>query len=357
MACVLVRPATFRNPFAGQHVIEEQVQNLSWNKYDWINASPSPTPLPVVEPGSSKDLQSSEVLETKGTKCEQDVNDTPAPLPTPATDADATNSNGSRKGVKRKVSEIECDFEEILRPPKRISPFFNTPKERKDEKRKILKMSVQKIKLIENAELCLRRSVLINNTMQRMRRELKKDSYTRKRKRRLGQGMLNNDCLSESYLVDDPFLSGIHEKITDDMTDVLMSNLEKKLGADIASNSNAGDNTSDDNSSVQKICKTSETETKDHNEKICEEDLPARDANVTEISKTSAIVDKLSTSINVNFTNKNENETVTSEDCDTPENAIKVNLPSENNEVMFETLINNNAYSESNGPKFSERTR
>ena len=283
------------------------------------------------------------------------ISDTSVPfIPTPAPDADVTNSNGSRKGVKRKVSEIECDFEEILRPPKRISPFFNTPKERKDEKRKILKLSVQKIKLIENAELCLRRSVLINNTMTRMRHELKKDSYTRKRKRRLGQGMLNNDCLSESYLVDDPFLSGIHEKITDDMTDVLMSNLEKKLGADIASNSSADDSTTrDNNSSVQKIRKTSETETMGHNDKIGVCDQPA---SVTELGETSAIVDRPTTSVDVNFTNKNENDAVTSKDCDTPDDAIKVNLPLENNEVMVETLMNNNAYSESS-PSLSERTR
>ena len=286
------------------------------------------------------------------------ISDTSVPfIPTPAPDADVTNSIGSRKGVKRKVSEIECDFEEILRPPKRISPFFNTPKERKDEKRKILKLSVQKIKLIENAELCLRRSVLINNTMTRMRHELKKDSYTRKRKRRLGQGMLNNDCLSESYLVDDPFLSGIHEKITDDMTDVLMSNLEKKLGADIASNSSADDSTtSDNNSSVQKIRKTSETEIMGHYDKVCVGYQQASDANVPELGETSAIVDKPTTSVDVNFTNKNENDAVTSKDCDTPEDAIKVNLPLEDNEVLVETLVNNNAYSESSH-SFSERTR
>ena len=73
MACVLARPATFSNPFAG-HVTDEQVQHLTWNKYDWISAAPPPSPLPVIEPGPSKDLQRSGVLETKGTKCEQDVN-------------------------------------------------------------------------------------------------------------------------------------------------------------------------------------------------------------------------------------------------------------------------------------------
>ena len=42
MACVLARPATFQNPFSGQHVTGEQVQDLTWNKFDWISATPPP---------------------------------------------------------------------------------------------------------------------------------------------------------------------------------------------------------------------------------------------------------------------------------------------------------------------------
>ena len=275
--------------------------------------------------------------------------------PTPTPNTDVENFNDTRKGVKRKASEIDCDFEEILRPPKRISPFFNTPKERKDEKKKILKLSVQKIKLIENAELCLRKSVLINNTMQRLRHELKKDSNLRKRKRRLGQGMLNNDCLSESYLVDDPFLSGIHEKITDDMTDVLMSNLGQNLGVDVTSYSNASDSKSDNvnDFSAEKFRKTSENEAVDHNGTPSVVDQAA---SVTDLEETSAIVDELTTPNDVNFTDKNEIDIVASENCDTPVDAIKVNLPLEDNGVIVEALVNNNLISESS-PKFSERTR
>ena len=275
--------------------------------------------------------------------------------PTPTPNTGVENFNDYKKGMKRKASEIDCDFEEILRPPKRISPFFNTPKERKDEKKKILKLSVQKIKLIENAELCLRKSVLINNTMQRLRHELKKDSNLRKRKRRLGQGMLNNDCLSESYLVDDPFLSGIHEKITDDMTDVLMSNLGQNLGVDVTSNSNASDSKSDsvNDFSAEKFRKTSENEAVDHNGTPSVVDQAA---SVTDLEETSEIVNELTTPNDVNFTDKNEIDIVASENCDTPVDAIKVNLPLEDNEVIVEALVNNNLISESS-PKFSERTR
>ena len=149
--------------------------------------------------------------------------------------------NATSKGLKRKADI--ADLDEIFIPPKRISPFLNTPKERKDEKRKILRISLQKVKAIEDAELSLRRSVLINNTMMKMKRELRKEAKHQskysvyngnRKKRRLGYGMLNNDCLSDSYLVDDPFLSGVHEKITDDMTDILMNNLESKIGSRIA---------------------------------------------------------------------------------------------------------------------------
>ena len=147
-------------------------------------------------------------------------------------------NQSSKRGVKRKTDV--SDLDDIFIPPKRISPFLNTPKEKKEEKRKILKISLQKIKCIEDAELSLRRSVLINNIMNRMKRELRKETKSHKlsaynkKKQRIGYGMLNNDCLSDSYLVDDPFLSGVHEKITDDMTDILMNNLENKIGSRIA---------------------------------------------------------------------------------------------------------------------------
>ena len=155
------------------------------------------------------------------------------------------------KGIKRKLSS-NCP-EEIYIPTKRVSPFLNTPQESKEEKKKILKISILKLKEIDDAEIFLRRSVLINNTMKRMQSELSKDrmkqmnllTYNRRRRRQqLEYDILSNDCLSKSVLFDDPFLGG--DKITDDMTDTLMNNLASKLGVSIPSLSGVKDKTTYD---------------------------------------------------------------------------------------------------------------
>ncbi|XP_045178171.2 uncharacterized protein LOC123538267 [Mercenaria mercenaria] len=132
-------------------------------------------------------------------------------------------------GVKRKAEIRES--EEVYIPPKRVSPFLNTPKERKDERKKILKISVKKIKQLDNPETYLRRTVLVNNTMKRLQTELRQQKRRTKkftssnRTPFRGYDLTNNDCMSDTYLFDDPFLSGIHEKITDDMTDTLINNV------------------------------------------------------------------------------------------------------------------------------------
>lgn len=73
----------------------------------------------------------------------------------------------------RKIPKKSIDY--ILEKPqtKRISPFLNTPKERKEERRKVLKMTVQKLKRIEDPEHFLRRSVLINNTLKKVQKEIR----------------------------------------------------------------------------------------------------------------------------------------------------------------------------------------
>ncbi|XP_060554641.1 uncharacterized protein LOC132715626 [Ruditapes philippinarum] len=63
-------------------------------------------------------------------------------------------------GVKRKADTEHCVEEYI--PPKRVSPFLNTPKEKKDERKNVLNISMKK-KELDDPEIFLRRSVLINN--------------------------------------------------------------------------------------------------------------------------------------------------------------------------------------------------
>lgn len=58
------------------------------------------------------------------------------------------------------------------RPVKRSSPSHKTPKECKEERRKILRMSIQKLRHMEDCGYFLTRSVLINNTLKKLQKEI-----------------------------------------------------------------------------------------------------------------------------------------------------------------------------------------
>lgn len=136
------------------------------------------------------------------------------------------SNNDAGRGIKRRAAFCESGNPV---PSKRISPFLNTPKEKKDERKKILKISIKKLKYIEDPETFLRRTVLLNNTMKRLQREVREDKIRSKKYRKnrsiYKHGVLNNNCLSNSYLLEDHFLSAAQEKITDDMTDTLVNNV------------------------------------------------------------------------------------------------------------------------------------
>merc|ERR1719414_1681718 len=53
-----------------------------------------------------------------------------------------------------------------------MSPFLNTPKQRRDERRKVLKMAATKLRAIDDPEHFLRRSVLLNNQYKRLRDDM-----------------------------------------------------------------------------------------------------------------------------------------------------------------------------------------
>ncbi|XP_025103939.1 uncharacterized protein LOC112570005 isoform X2 [Pomacea canaliculata] len=118
----------------------------------------------------------------------------------------------------------------------RISPFHNTPKQRKEERRRILKLSIHKMRAVEDPEHFLRRSVLINNTMKRLQRELREEKLRGGPRRaaaacyslyRHRGPALHYDVLNNSYLLhDEAFAVSEHDRITDDMTDALVTRLE-----------------------------------------------------------------------------------------------------------------------------------
>lgn len=94
---------------------------------------------------------------------------------------------------------------------KRISPFLNTPKQRKEERRKILKMTVCKLKQIEDPEYFLRRSVLINNTLKKVQREIR-DEKTKSYqgyKSAIYSDWENQPC--DHLTNDDPLSKGLEE--------------------------------------------------------------------------------------------------------------------------------------------------
>ena len=130
------------------------------------------------------------------------------------------------------ASSEDGDDDAFCHRPPRISPFLNTPKQRKEERRKILKLSIHKMRAVEDPEHFLRRSVLINNTMKRLQKELREEKM-RNNPRRGCYGLyrrassLHYDVLNNSYLLhDEPFAISENDRITDDMTDALVTRLE-----------------------------------------------------------------------------------------------------------------------------------
>jgi hypothetical protein len=131
-------------------------------------------------------------------------------------------------GVKRK-----CLDDPEGRPVKRISPFHNTPKERKEERRRILKMSVQKLRQMEDPEYFLTRSVLINNTLRKLQDEIREEKQYQGYKNCIykvrpsyGYDVLNNSYLaSPDSEFEDPFSfpDDSDKMITDQLTQRLVN--------------------------------------------------------------------------------------------------------------------------------------
>ena len=79
--------------------------------------------------------------------------------------------NASPRVHKRKLASDHFTHDPDC-PPKRLSPFLNTPKQRRDERRKILKIASGKLRAIDDPEQFLRRSVLLNNQYRRLREDM-----------------------------------------------------------------------------------------------------------------------------------------------------------------------------------------
>lgn len=87
---------------------------------------------------------------------------------------DSSQLRGKRKFGDTVTPRGTDDPAETLdfRPVKRVSLFLNTPKQRKEERRKILGQAFEKMQRIVDPEKCLLKSVLLHNTARRMQKEL-----------------------------------------------------------------------------------------------------------------------------------------------------------------------------------------
>ncbi|KAI0226175.1 hypothetical protein LSAT2_023139 [Lamellibrachia satsuma] len=131
------------------------------------------------------------------------------------------------------------------RAAKRLSPLLNTPKQRKEEKRRILRLSAQKLRETQDPESCLRRSVLVNNTLLRIQRELRDDgppdgarANCRRYLSRHDSAPWLQDTLNQSYLYSNAHLFEDHvtqwsdtdDRVPSDVGATLDRNMRNLLG-------------------------------------------------------------------------------------------------------------------------------
>lgn len=251
MTCMLSLPPLITNPFS-EGGVDKQRSDCEHFDYNWINSNPSHSELCIGQRGfdscqvgtcigtsisRAKDKGSDVNVDYFNKKCETGSTEIePQKEMCHFNFQNAMKSVGGKEdklpdqsstrsqGIKRKSDTNDCTLDYI--PTKRISPFLNTPKQRKDDRKKILKISIRKIKELNDPEIFLRRTVLVNNTMKRLQSELREEKVKTKRRKSFNlYGVPQNNCFSDLYLCDDPFLSGVNEEITDDMTDTLINNV------------------------------------------------------------------------------------------------------------------------------------
>ncbi|OWF48661.1 uncharacterized protein LOC110452789 [Mizuhopecten yessoensis] len=249
MTCVLSMSAVYNNPccggFRGGGGGTDETASQTDFDYHWINSS---SPRLATDTG------------TTTCSCRFDkqttLSRTPAKLERPGLRKEESTNNCCKNdtheiemkvderrtiGVKRKLDSNTEDLIDRI-PPKRISPFLNTPKERKEERRRVLKISIQKLRQMEDPEHFLRRSVLINNTLKKVQKEIREE------KQKSYQGYksciyrlrphYSYDVLNNSYLQASPngYMSMFEgqysnpdesEKFQDEITDTLVKSLEE----------------------------------------------------------------------------------------------------------------------------------
>lgn len=112
------------------------------------------------------------------------------------------NKDSTEEGAPtmKSPTNVVDDCDDIFGPPRTYATGFCPPKSRpsmisakyrqKEERRKVLKISINKLKKIEDPEASLCRSVLINNTMKRLQKEARDEKV---QKQQLNYPRYDND--------------------------------------------------------------------------------------------------------------------------------------------------------------------
>ncbi|XP_044748381.1 uncharacterized protein LOC123309365 [Coccinella septempunctata] len=142
----------------------------------------------------------------------------------------------------KSLQPIPDDNDDIFGPPRTYPNGFTPPKNRpsmisakyrqKEERRKVLKISMNKLKKIEDPEASLRRSVLINNTMKRLQQEAKEEKI---QKQQLNYPRIydsDNLVNLKNEFIKNEVKSNEH-KVSSKVIEFLENDFDKKLAEEI----------------------------------------------------------------------------------------------------------------------------
>lgn len=101
----------------------------------------------------------------------------------------SSSSSSSSEGQEDDASSTP-DEEEYI-PRRRGPQMWNSRQRWKDERKRVLKLSLSKLAEIEDPELCMHRSVVINNTVKRLHMDIKNERQAKLRQRQQRMDLFN----------------------------------------------------------------------------------------------------------------------------------------------------------------------
>ncbi|KFM61393.1 hypothetical protein X975_01386, partial [Stegodyphus mimosarum] len=138
-----------------------------------------------IEEEAATPLQSDIVSSSSSTNHENTITSSISFIQTPLVNSGASSSSSSSSSSSDGQEDdhsAEADDEDYI-PRRRGPQMWNSRQRWKDERKKVLKMSINKLAEIEDPELCLLRSVLINNTIKKLHLDIRNERQAKLRHR------------------------------------------------------------------------------------------------------------------------------------------------------------------------------